>query len=99
MNGMPEKMPKRTVIARYDGIVRIITDTAVCVVYVGDEDCLTLADCEKKALAMGWDHENDGPVVVIAEQETSGAVYKYGNHVFKGKRGLWDKVGETVGYA
>ena len=99
MNGIPEKTSERTVIARYGGIVRIITDAAVRIVYVGDEDSLTLADCEKKALEMGWDCENDGPVVVIAEQETSGAVYKYGNRISGAGRDLWEKVGETVGYA
>ena len=98
MNGI-EIMPKRTVVACNDGIVRIITDAAVRIVYVGDEESLTLADCEKKALEMGWDCENDGPVVVIAEQETSSAVYKYGNRISGAGRDLLEKVGETVGYA
>ncbi len=93
-----EKVDSKTVIAPC-GIVRIVTENAACTVFVGEEECLTFADCEKKAVEMGWNPENDCSVVVIAEQENAGAVYKLGNHIEKGGRDIWEKVGETLGYA
>ena len=97
---LPKRIPKGRVIARDGGIVRLCTGTAARVIYVSEGELLTLSDCEKLAKKeLGYGDENDATLLVVAEYETIGTVYKYGNHFDKKGNWIWEKVGDTVGYA
>lgn len=87
-----------TDVGKNGAIVRICTDGKCLIYYVMDCETLTLERCREIAVEMGWSAANDAPITVIAEEELTGAVYKYGNHHEDGKA-IWEKVGETVGYA
>ena len=96
---IPEKLLAKTVIANGEGIVRICGEGISIIHFCGDDEQLTLADCHKFAVEQGYDEENDMALVVIAEHPTNGAVYKHGNRLSKDKKWIWEKVGETCGYA
>ena len=95
-----EMLPQRTVIAKDDGIVRICGMGISIIILQEAGDRVTLADCLRLAEEKGFDKDNDLALLVVAESERAGAVYKYGNHLHpKTKEWIWEKVGDTVGYA
>lgn len=95
-----EQVPQSTVIAADDGIVRICGMGISIILMQSEGDRVTLADCLRLAEEKGFDKDNDLALLVVAESERAGAVYKYGNHLHpKTKEWIWEKVGDTVGYA
>lgn len=94
------QVPQRTLIAADDGIVRICGEKISIIIINGEGDRVTLGDCLRLAEEKGFDVDNDLALLVVAESERSGAVYKFGNHLDpKSKKWIWEKVGDTVGYA
>lgn len=95
-----EQVPQRTLIAADDGIVRICGMGISIIIMQEAGDRVTLGDCLRLAEEKGFDVDNDLALLVVAESEHAGAVYKFGNHLDpKSKKWIWEKVGETVGYA
>ena len=95
-----EMMPQSTVIAADDGIVRICGMGISIIILQEAGDRVTLGDCLRLAEEKGFDKDNDLALLVVAESEHAGAVYKYGNHLHpKTKEWIFEKVGDTVGYA
>ena len=95
-----EQVPQSTVIAADDGIVRICGMGISIILMQFEGDRVTLEDCLRLAEEKGFDKDNDLSLLVVAESEHAGAVYKYGNHLHpKTKQWIWEKVGDTIGYA
>lgn len=100
MTNNVEQLHESTVVARGEGILRICGERLSVIHFCEDDEQITLADCKAMADEQGYDEENDMPLLVVAEYPTKGAVYKHGNHLSsRGKRYIWEKVGETCGYA
>lgn len=76
-----EQVPQSTVIAADDGIVRICGMGISIIILQEAGDRVTLGDCLRLAEEKGFDKDNDLSLLVVAESERAGAVYKYGNHL------------------
>lgn len=99
MTNNVEQLHESTVVARGEGILRICGERLSVIHFCEDDEQITLADCKAMADEQGYDEENDMALVVIAEHPTNGAIYKHGNRLSKDKKWIWEKVGETCGYA